>query len=301
MEYCVAMNVNPETKRETLHQISPEFPYGADICDLHLFPGNVFPWHWHRELEIFYMREGTLQYHLPSEVVTFTQGQGGFINTNILHKTSCRQTDACIQEEQLFTPEFVGGGENSAIMRKYVQPILASPEISLLKFDPENAEHRPILKHLCRCFRLFEEQADGYELEIQQQMLLFWKALYDLTRKQQTAQHAPVNDHRIKQMLNFIAEHYTQPLQLEDIAAAAFMSPRACGRCFQAQLGTTPFAYLMDYRTRRAGEMLVDTSLPVGEIAQKCGFCSSSYFGRIFREKTGLTPNQYRRQHGKKS
>lgn len=301
MEYCNTVNVNPETRRETLHQISLEFPYSADICDLHMFPGNVFPWHWHRELEIFYMREGTLEYHLPNGVITFTQGQAGFINTNILHKTTCKQEDTCIQEEQQFAPEFIGGNENSLIMRKYVQPILNSPQISILKFDPENPEHLPILEHLCRCYQLYAEAPEGYELELQQQMLLFWKDLYSLTRTLQKTHSVPVDDHRIKQMLTFIAGHYMEPLQLEDIAAAAYMSPRACGRCFQSQLGTTPFAYLMDYRTRRAGEMLVNTTLPVGEIALQCGFCNSSYYGRIFREKTGLTPNQYRKQYSKKA
>ena len=300
MEYCNMVNVNPETRRETLHQISPDFPYNADLCDLHMFPGNMFPWHWHRELEIFYMRKGSLEYHLPNSVTTFTQGQGGFINTNILHKTTCKQEDACVQEEQQFSPEFIGGNENSLIMRKYVQPILSSPEISLIKFDPDIPEHRPILEHLCRCYQLYEERPEGYELEIQQQMLCFWKALYELTRMLQKSQNVSVDDHRIKQMLTFIAEHYAEPLQLADIAAAAYMSPRACGRCFQSQLGTTPFAYLMDYRTQRAGELLASTTLPVGEIALQCGFFSSSYFGRIFREKTGSTPNQYRKLHSGK-
>lgn len=109
MEYCHFVNVDPETKQERMHHITPDFPYGADLCDLHIFPGNMFPWHWHRELEVFYMRRGSLTYHLPCGAVTFSQGEGGFINSNILHKTTCAPEDACIQEEQQFSPEFVGG------------------------------------------------------------------------------------------------------------------------------------------------------------------------------------------------
>ena len=59
MEYCHFVNVDPETKQERMHHITPDFPYGADLCDLHIFPGNMFPWHWHRELEVFYMRRGS--------------------------------------------------------------------------------------------------------------------------------------------------------------------------------------------------------------------------------------------------
>lgn len=95
-------------------------------------------------------------------------------------------------------------------------------------------------------------------------------------------------------MLSFIAAHYGEKLELDQIAAAAGLSPRACGRCFQAQLGTTPFAYLMDYRIQRACEQLAAGNLSVGAVALRCGFSSSSYFGRIFREKTSMTPQQYR-------
>ena len=296
MNHCTTINVNPETKHEDLYQIRADFSYSADLCDLHYFPANTFPWHWHRELEVFYMREGRLQYHLPNDTVTFEQGQGGFLNTNVLHKTTCLQEDACMQEEQQFTPEFIGGQENSRIMRQYVQPILSAPDISLVKFDPGIPEHRPILDCLCRCYQLYDEKPAGYELEIQQQMLLFWQHFYRLTQSIHGQQSVPVDDHRIKQMLTFIAEHYAEHLRLEDIAAAAYISPRACSRCFQSQLGLTPFAYLMDYRIQQASEMLRSTTLPIGEIALACGFGSSSYFGRVFLEKTGTTPNEYRKK-----
>ena len=128
MEYCHFINVDPETKQERMHHITPDFPYSADLCDLHIFPGNMFPWHWHRELEAFYMRRGSLTYHLPCGAVTFSQGEGGFINSNILHKTTCAPEDACIQEEQQFSPEFVG--VNSLLLRKYVQPIVGSKRTS---------------------------------------------------------------------------------------------------------------------------------------------------------------------------
>ena len=160
MEYCHFVNVDPETKQERMHHITPDFPYGADLCDLHIFPGNMFPWHWHRELEVFYMRRGSLTYHLPCGAVTFSQGEGGFINSNILHKTTCAPEDACIQEEQQFSPEFVG--VNSLLLRKYVQPIVSSSELPFVKLDPSTAAHRPLLELLCGCYRLYEENNPVY-------------------------------------------------------------------------------------------------------------------------------------------
>lgn len=296
MEYSTVIHIDSETRREALDQIPHDFPYSADLCDLHSFPGNTFPWHWHQELEVFFMQEGRLEYHTPGSVTVFEAGQGGFINTNVLHKTTCWDDVPCVQAEQQFSPAFIGGADSSRIMRQFVQPILSAPGLTLVKFDPAVSAHQPLLDALRRCARLFSDKPDGFELEIQSQMLLFWKHLYALTRTQHNAQSVPIDDHRIKQMLAFIAAHYAEPLQLEDIARAAFMSPRACGRCFQTQLGTTPFAYLLDYRIQRASELLVTTTRSIGEIAEACGFCNSSYFGRVFRDKTAMTPNAFRKR-----
>ena len=291
-----SIRVDPSTRHETLNVMTQEFPYQADLCDLHDFPGNQFPWHWHRAVEIFYIRSGRLVYHLPHGEVCFEAGQGGFLNSNVLHMTTCRESDACEQEEQQFLPEFIGGLETSRIMEKYVQPVLHAPGLTLIKFDPAHAAHTPMLDAICRAYRLYEQQPDGFELELQQTLLSFWQGLYQLTRGQHPPERANPDDQRIKQMLRYIAAHYAGHLRLEDIAAAAYLSPRACGRCFQSQLGTTPFAYLLDYRVQRACEQLAMTDLPVGEVALQCGFSSSSYFGRVFFEKTGKTPNAYRQE-----
>ena len=85
-----SIRVDPSTRHETLNVMTQEFPYQADLCDLHDFPGNQFPWHWHRAVEIFYIRSGRLVYHLPHGEVCFEAGQGGFLNSNVLHMTTCR-------------------------------------------------------------------------------------------------------------------------------------------------------------------------------------------------------------------
>ncbi len=296
MRHSGAIRVDPSTKHETLDQMTQDFPYRADLCDLHDYPGNLFPWHWHRALELFYMRKGRLTYHLPQGTVVFEEGQGGFLNSNVLHMSSCRREDACLQEEQQFTPEFLGGFEGSRIMQKYIRPVLEAPGLTLLKLDPDTPAHKPLLEALCRAYALYDAQHPGFELELQETLLGFWRGLYRLTAAFRGQKGDPADDHRIKQMLSFIADHYGEKLRLEDIAGAAFLSPRACGRCFQLQLGATPFGYLLDYRVQRSCELLALSDLPVGEIALQCGFGSSSYFGRIFSEKTGMTPNEYRKK-----
>ena len=52
--------------------------------------------------------------------------------------------------------------------------------------------------------------------------------------------------------------------------------------------------YVTEYRIGKACELLRQTKLPVTEVGIQCGFASSSYFGKVFREKIGCSPREYR-------
>jgi AraC-like DNA-binding protein len=64
--------------------------------------------------------------------------------------------------------------------------------------------------------------------------------------------------------------------------------------CFRKELGVTPIAYLHRYRVNQAKQLLIDTSKSITEIALEVGFSDSSYFGRIFRRETGVSPQGFR-------
>ena len=65
--------------------------------------------------------------------------------------------------------------------------------------------------------------------------------------------------------------------------------------CFHKELGLTPVAYLNRYRIQQARQLLKNTHMSITEIALDVGFSGSSYFSRIFRRETGVTPEAYRR------
>jgi two-component system response regulator YesN len=53
--------------------------------------------------------------------------------------------------------------------------------------------------------------------------------------------------------------------------------------------------YLNFYRIEQAAHMLDSTELSVTEVGNRCGFWESSYFTKVFRKKTGMTPTEYRK------
>ena len=98
-------------------------------------------------------------------------------------------------------------------------------------------------------------------------------------------------------MLTFIHAHYSEKLTLNDIAAAAYVRTRECIRCFRNTINQTPLEYVMEYRLNTAKQLLDDTKMSITDISYHCGFSSNAYFGKIFREKYGMTPLQYRNRN----
>ena len=66
-------------------------------------------------------------------------------------------------------------------------------------------------------------------------------------------------------------------------------------RLFKKETGQSLGAYLQDRRIHEAKKLLVQTNIQVNEIAQRVGYDNFSYFSHTFREKTGVTPNEYRK------
>lgn len=108
--------------------------------------------------------------------------------------------------------------------------------------------------------------------------------------------HADSKINTISKAREFIESNYTRGLTTESIAEACSISVSYLHKLFRTQLNTTPADFLLNCRISAARDLLVNTSLPLGEIAFQCGFHSQSYFSDCFRKRVGMTPGQFRKQ-----
>ena len=76
------------------------------------------------------------------------------------------------------------------------------------------------------------------------------------------------------------------------------MDRRGLERLFRQHLGCSPLAYLQRARLGRAKQLLVDTDLPVPEVARHSGFRDGEHLAKVFRQLGQGTPQEYRRQFG---
>jgi AraC-like DNA-binding protein len=91
--------------------------------------------------------------------------------------------------------------------------------------------------------------------------------------------------------------HYTEPLDLAQLAAIAGISKYHFQRLFRATYGLSPAAYLSERRIERAQDLLRATNLTVTEVCHAVGFSSLGSFSSRFRELVGETPSEFQRRY----
>lgn len=107
----------------------------------------------------------------------------------------------------------------------------------------------------------------------------------------------PSNYFRMHSALSYMEEHLSEDLKLSQIAAYAGMSASHFAREFAASFGQTPHRYLLQRRLETAREKLMNTQLPVTDLAMDLGFHDASHLSRAFTQQFGMSPSAFRRRH----
>ena len=163
---------------------------------------------------------------------------------------------------------------------------------------PENGDS-DLLDIFREVDRLCLEKPFAYQLEVHG---LLCTAFGKLIRRHQNRLRLsrpvnPGNLQRLQLLLDYIHEHYANPLSLTALAAQIPISRENCCRFFRQMTGCTISEYLNDYRISRSIHLMKTTELSVSSISALTGFSSASRFAAAFRAKTGCSPSEYRRNH----
>lgn len=98
---------------------------------------------------------------------------------------------------------------------------------------------------------------------------------------------------RFDRTVAFLRANMSTTLTIEDIAAAAAMSPSGLSALFKEQCGTSPITYFNTLKITEAQRLIRSTSLNFTEIAERLGICSVHYFSKLFKKFTGITLSEY--------
>jgi transcriptional regulator GlxA family with amidase domain len=99
---------------------------------------------------------------------------------------------------------------------------------------------------------------------------------------------------KIRESARWINENYSKGISVAQAAEAVAMSKRNFQRRFKCEFGMTPLEYLLGTRFEFVRSMLKNTDLPVDKIARRCGMSDGNRLGRLFKQRYGMSPTQFR-------
>lgn len=279
--------------RERIKHGTTLFPIACYYNDLGKWKVD---WHWHDELEVAVIEEGAAVITAGNKKYTIRQGEGFFINHGVLHGAWAADTSGCKFHSLVFHPRIVYGNIDSVFYQRYIAPLLENRGMESLHLSPEIQWQKAVLDAIDQVWENCIHEPIGYEFRVRtalsEMLFQIWE---NLPETQQTGTKSMRDEDRIKAMLQYIHDNYSDEVTMKMIADSALVSESECLRCFRRTIGTTPIQYVKQYRIQTAAGLLVSTQEKVADIAIQCGFQDISYFTKSFREYKGCVPTEYRR------
>ena len=287
----------PEEYRENALHGSPDFPLRVYPNDFRWYNNNTIEWHWHPEIEVAVVLAGSVRVHISDMVFEVSEGQGFFINSNVMHmETPAQEGGVSLMNTAVFLPEFIGDCGSQLIYRRFVKPVIGEESVKGLILSGENEWERRVLSAVQLLYAVTEEAGWGWQLRCRNIVGEMWYEIASNLRiGSDESQNAPevLGETRVKKMMSFIHDNYSADITVADIARSANISKSECFRCFRRIIGKKPVEYLSDYRLKTAARLLRTTDMQVTEVCLACGFNHISYFGKVFRQRYGVSPRDY--------
>ncbi|MFF2890495.1 helix-turn-helix domain-containing protein [Paenibacillus sp. NPDC057967] len=257
-----------------------------DDLPIRLFVNSVehIPFHWHKELELIYVLQGTVIVHVDQK--QYELGQDGIIAINSM---AVHQIERTIQDNVLLTLQF--------------NPELLGDGVSLNCIsDQGEGSHRGafdrIRSELARMAWETSKKAPGYRSFALGSLQLLAGCLQRYFAKdagQVGNKDAKDYDYiRLSRVLQYVDSHYSQKITLQTMADQEHLSLHYFSHFFSDKIGVPFQKYLTSVRLEKAAAALTETGNSMTQIALDCGFANVKLFNKYFKEKFGCTPSVYR-------
>ncbi len=273
-----------------------EFPFRFYKEDVWAFDFHCIDWHWHPEVEFIYAERGSIDCFVGTEQFILPEGCGMFVNSGVLHRYEAARSVS--MPNIVFSPELLGA-KSGRIYQKYIAPVLESAAAYLL-FRPSADRQREILQRLLTIFRSQETQEN--EMRTVASLLELWQQVY-LHLPPLSGQGSGDKGRRaqLQVMMQFIHANFNRQITLQEIAQSVHISESSALQLFRRGIHLSPVAYLIQYRLKRAADLLASTNKTVAAIAYECGFSDAGYFCRTFRKFYHQTAMEYRKSQNGRS
>lgn len=272
--------------------------------------GTLVKHHWHDEVEILYFSGGSFRLEINMEQFSVRSECLYFINPGELHSIIAESSDPHIEDAVVFSPHILSFDAWDAAQIQLIAPIqkgdIIFPRCILPghpAFDPIRSAFSEVMHSFGRALQEESLFVDGAvtddlinQLYIKSALLRILAVLsaHGLFTSSGKSSDRRVED--IKIVLTYIRENYREKIRICDLAGLINRNEQYFCRFFKKAIGSTPVAYVNEYRIKHARRLLEETDLSVMDVCLECGFGNLGNFLREFRRHTGTTPLQYRKK-----
>lgn len=126
---------------------------------------------------------------------------------------------------------------------------------------------------------------------------LQYRMISDYTERVQRLQRGSCTSKLMIDVVNYIRHHISEPITVEKMAEALFMSRPYLSRKFKEETGESLTDFILYEKTEEAKRLLRYSDKPITAISSYLGFSSPSHFSRVFKARVCITPGEYREKH----
>lgn len=185
------------------------------------YPDHRALCHWHEDIEWVQIRSGQMNYYINGKRVLLNAGEAIIVNSRQMHYGYSENGQECDFICILCHPKILTA--NSVLYQSYITPVLSNPALEYLHLKPENPEDTEALQTLPEILRLKKEQPTAYEIEAAALLSLLWCRLLRTHPMMPDGNTAVSQDPDLliqRDMVSYIYSHYSESINLEEIAAA---------------------------------------------------------------------------------
>ena len=229
---------------------------------------------WHENIEILYFKEGEATVYRNGERLHVRAGDIMILPANCMHGVASKRVlydcliidrgiclSAGVDTSALTFPSLVRDRNLAALLSAVAEAKQSTADE--YRVCAVRGAVLSLLAYLCRHYAVKNQERDSRTVE------------------------------GIKKALRYVRDRIGEPITVDTLAKVAGFSKFHFAREFKRVTSYTVITYLNLIRIEQAKGMLSSGEYTVGETALGCGFNNLSYFSKIFREQTGLTPSEY--------
>ena len=263
--------------------------YDSDFMVWHSRYENIsFLAHWHKEIELIYVRSGSCRLNITDHAFTAHAGDLAVCESGVIHYSNSydmdNSLDFIIFDTSILGPLF----QNPGLLR----PLITKEELKAYGLDGRLHDLIDTVS------RELSQKSPFYQEVVSSSIQTFWALLKRNHPRAETDGRLPDGRRsrmlaKLQDLVSYIDTHYAENISLEYAAERMNFSTSYFSKTFKKLTGTNFVTYVNMVRVEQAAYELRHTEKKFTDIALSCGFNNIRTFNRVFKEITGCTPSEF--------